>query len=55
MNREEALKLLYQLENLEKENEIHGDELRWWTEKYPEVPAAVWSMMKGQGQGLAKM
>ena len=38
MNREEALKLLYQLENVEKANEI------------PEVPAAVWAMMKGQGK-----
>ena len=50
MNREEALKLLNQLENVEKENEILDEELNWWVERYPEVPVSAWKKMKGQGK-----
>ncbi len=50
MNREEALKLLSQLENVEKENEIDEEERKWWVERYSNVPAEVWLKMKGQGK-----
>ena len=50
MNREEALDLLSQLENMEKGNEIDEEEQNWWTERYPKVPAEVWLKMRGQGK-----
>ena len=50
MNREEALNLLSQLENMEKGNEIDEEEQKWWAERYPKVPAEVWLKMMGQGK-----
>ena len=49
LSEEEGLKLLKELE-AGYMKEVDEETVRWWSQRYPEVPKEVWTFMKGQGE-----
>lgn len=50
MSRAESLSLLGDLKKIQKVDvEVKEEELRWWAERWPQVPHSVWKYMRGQG------
>ena len=51
MSRAEGLSLLGDLKKMQKVDvEVKEEELRWWAERWPQVPHSAWKYMRGQGE-----
>ena len=49
LSEKEGLKLLRELE-AGVTMEVNEETVRWWSQKYPQVPKEVWTFMEGQGE-----
>ena len=51
MSRAEGWSLLGDLEKMQQVDvDLNEDELKWWSDRFPQAPHSIWRFMKGQGE-----